>query len=123
MARAAVDLADTSLTMGALIGLGVGIDYALFIVTRCRKALVAGADAAEAVAQAPNTSGRAVIFAGLTVIVALLGMFVVNLGVLTGKVGARDRAQLVVFAYESGLVVAGSDTGRRSDRPDGSLSG
>ena len=75
-----VDLDSTSLTMGALIGLGVGIDYALFIVNRTRKALLSGAPVPEAIATAVNTSGRAVVFAGGTVVVALLGMFVVQLG-------------------------------------------
>ncbi|MBT0771442.1 MMPL family transporter [Kineosporia sp. J2-2] len=79
-----VDLSSNALTMGALIGLGVGIDYALFIVNRHRKALVAGADVPSAVAQALNTSGRAVIFAGLTVMAALLGMYVIGMGILTG---------------------------------------
>ncbi len=79
-----VDLDSTSLTMGALIGLGVGIDYALFIVNRHRKALVEGRSVADAAAQALETSGRAVVFAGMTVVVALLAMAVVGLGVLTG---------------------------------------
>ncbi|MCV2395691.1 MMPL family transporter [Actinotalea sp. M2MS4P-6] len=79
-----MDLDSTSLTMGALIGLGVGIDYALFIVNRFRTALTAGAAVSDAVRQAVSTSGRAVVLAGLTVIVALLGMAVVGLGVLTG---------------------------------------
>nr|AGU11680.1 MMPL family [uncultured organism] len=79
-----VDLSANVITMGALIGLGVGIDYALFIVNRHRKALMAGADVPAAAAQALNTSGRAVVFAGLTVIAALLGMYVLGLGLLTG---------------------------------------
>ena len=84
----------TSLTMGSLIGLGVGIDYALFIVNRHRKVLMAGKSVREAIAVSLNTSGRAVIFAGLTVIIALLGMFVVGLGVLTGM---SQAAALTVF--------------------------
>nr|WP_269329940.1 MMPL family transporter [Kineosporia babensis] len=79
-----IDLSANVLTMGALIGLGVGIDYALFIVNRHRKALLKGLDVPAAAAQALNTSGRAVIFAGLTVIAALLGMYVMGLGLLTG---------------------------------------
>lgn len=95
LASHAVDLAATSLTMGALIGLGVGIDYALFIVNRSRKALLAGSSVPDAISTALNTSGRAVIFAGLTVVVALLAMFVVNLGILTGM--AQAAAVTVVF--------------------------
>lgn len=84
LASHVMDLDTNSLTMGALIGLGVGIDYALFIVNRFRKALMTGASVPESISLALNTSGRAVIFAGLTVMIALLGMFVVNLGILTG---------------------------------------
>ena len=79
-----VTLESTSITMASMMGLGVGIDYALFIVNRTRKELLAGRTVPDAVAQAVDTSGRAVIFAGLTVIVALLVIRVVNLGVLTG---------------------------------------
>ncbi|WP_086664551.1 MMPL family transporter [Lentzea kentuckyensis] len=98
-----VDLAATSLTMGALIGLGVGIDYALFIVNRHRKALLAGTSVPDAIAQAVNTSGRAVVFAGVTVIVALLGMFVVNLGLLTGM--AQAAAVTVAFTVAAAITL------------------
>jgi RND superfamily putative drug exporter len=98
-----IDLADTSLTMGALIGLGVGIDYALFIVNRHRKALMAGASVPEAIAQAVDTSGRAVIFAGITVITALLGMFVVNLGILTGM--GQAAALTVLFTVAAAITL------------------
>jgi RND superfamily putative drug exporter len=80
----AMNIADFAPTLGALIGLGVGIDYALFIVTRFRCALRSGKSAGEAVATAVNTSGRAVLFAGGTVCIALLGMFVLGLGFLDG---------------------------------------
>ncbi|RYV52152.1 MMPL family transporter [Pengzhenrongella frigida] len=98
-----MNLSATSLTMGALIGLGVGIDYALFIVNRHRKALMAGKSVPEAIAQALDTSGRAVIFAGLTVIVALLGMFVVGLGVLTGM--SRAAALTVLFTVAAAVTL------------------
>ena len=98
-----VDLAATSLTMGALIGLGVGIDYALFIVNRHRKALRAGATVGEALTQAVTTSGRAVVFAGGTVIIALLGMFVVGLGLLTGM--AQAAAVTVLFTVAAALTL------------------
>lgn len=90
-----VDLASESITMGSLIGLGVGIDYALFIVDRHRKALLSGASVTEAIESAENTSGRAVVFAGLTVIAALLAMFVVGMGVLTGM--GQAAAVTVLF--------------------------
>ncbi|HWS34721.1 MAG TPA: MMPL family transporter [Actinoplanes sp.] len=95
LASHVMDLAATSLTMGALIGLGVGIDYALFIVNRHRKALQDGASVADGITGALTTSGRAVVLAGATVVVALLGMFVVNLGILTGM--AQAAAVTVVF--------------------------
>ncbi|MEU0559222.1 MMPL family transporter [Dactylosporangium sp. NPDC006015] len=79
-----VTLDATSITMASMMGLAVGIDYALFIVNRTRKGLLAGHSVADAVVRAADTSGRAVVFAGLTVIVALAGIRVVGMGVLTG---------------------------------------
>jgi RND superfamily putative drug exporter len=70
--------------LGSLIGLGVGIDYALFIVTRSRQELKRGASVQDSVTSALNTSGRAVLFAGLTVCVALLGMLILRLSFLEG---------------------------------------
>jgi RND superfamily putative drug exporter len=70
--------------LGALLGLGVGVDYALFIVTRHRRGLEAGLDPEESAVRAVNTSGRAVLFAGGTVCIALLGLLTVNLTFITG---------------------------------------
>jgi RND superfamily putative drug exporter len=67
-----------------LIGLGVGIDYALFIVTRHRQGLLAGWNTERSVVTAVNTSGRAVLFAGITVCIALLGMFALGVTFLYG---------------------------------------
>ena len=67
-----------------LIGRGVGIDYALFIVTRHRQGLLAGWDIESSVANAVNTSGRAVLFAGIIVCIALLGMFALGVSFLYG---------------------------------------
>ncbi|MFE4756110.1 MMPL family transporter [Streptomyces mirabilis] len=94
-----VTLPDTTPTMGALVGLGVGIDYALFIVHRHRKGLMAGMGVAEASAKALNTSGHAVVFAGLTVVVALLGMLTLGVGILSGMaLGAALTVLLTVLA-------------------------
>ena len=71
-------------TLGALVGLGVGIDYALFIVTRHRSGLLEGKAVDRSIGHAVTTSGRAVIFAGGTVCVALLGMLVLGVGFLDG---------------------------------------
>ena len=98
-----LDLSSSSITMGSLIGLGVGIDYAVFIVNRFRKAAAAGVPVPQAVARAVNTSGRAVAFAGATVIVALLGMFVVNLSLLTGM--AQAAAITVAFTVAAALTL------------------
>ena len=67
-----------------LIGLGVGVDYALFIVTRHRQGLFAGHDKDESIVNAVNTSGRAVLFAGIIVCIALLGMFALGVSFLYG---------------------------------------
>jgi RND superfamily putative drug exporter len=79
-----VTVPDFATTLGLMIGLGVGIDYALFIVTRYRENLHAGMDEATATAVAIDTSGRAVVFAGTTVVISLLGMLVMQLGFVTG---------------------------------------
>ena len=70
--------------IASLIGLGVGIDYALFIVTRYRRGLEAGLTTEEATVAALNTSGRTVLFAGTTVCIALLGILVLNFQFLNG---------------------------------------
>ena len=67
-----------------LIGLGVGVDYALFIVTRHRQGLIAGGDVESSIVTAVNTSGRAVLFAGIIVCIALLGMFALGVSFLYG---------------------------------------
>ena len=65
-------------------GLGVGVDYSLFIVTRYRRALQSGLDPQRSAMQALNTSGRAVLLAGGTVCIALLGLLTLGLGPSTG---------------------------------------
>jgi RND superfamily putative drug exporter len=80
------DIPDLAPLLASLIGLGVGIDYALFIVTRHRKGVLRGMDPEESAVTALNTSGRAVLFAGGTVCIALAGMLVTNLRFLDGVV-------------------------------------
>lgn len=82
----ATDIPDLAPLLATLIGLGVGIDYALFIVTRHRRGLQRGLDPEESAVIALNTSGRAVLFAGGTVCIALAGMLVTNLRFLDGVV-------------------------------------
>jgi putative drug exporter of the RND superfamily len=79
-----ITIASIGPTIAALIGLGVGIDYALFIVTRHRNGLRAGLDPEEAAVTALDTSGRAVIFAGGTVAIAMLGLLIVRVSFLSG---------------------------------------
>ena len=77
-------MASFSSELSLLIGLGVGVDYALFIVTRFRQGLKRGLDPESAAVEALDTSGRAVFFAGITVCIALLGMFALGVSFLYG---------------------------------------
>ena len=79
-----MSMPNEATSMVAMIGLGVGIDYALFIVTRFREAMHDGLTIEDAVVEAIDTSGRAVMFAGITVIVALLGLLSIGLSFVTG---------------------------------------
>lgn len=85
--------------MMAMIGLGVGIDYALFIVTRYRQGLAEGRNPRQATAVSLATSGRSVVFAGTTVILSLLGLFILQLPFMRGlAVGAIAAVVLVMLA-------------------------
>ncbi|MEU6480536.1 MMPL family transporter [Streptomyces sp. NPDC047017] len=95
----AMTVADFAPMLGMLIGLGVGIDYALFIVTRHRRGLKRGLTVTEAATSAVATTGRAVVFAGATVCIALLGMLILRLGFLNGvAVAAASTVVLTVAA-------------------------
>jgi RND superfamily putative drug exporter len=116
-----ITLPSVAPELGALIGLGVGIDYALFIVNRHRKALREGADLPSAIATAMNTSGRAVLFAGGTVIVALLGLLILNVGFVSGLgIGAAVTVFLTVMSavtlLPALLALMGRRVLRRSER-------
>jgi RND superfamily putative drug exporter len=98
-----IPLANISPTLAALIGLGVGIDYALFIVTRHRSGLRTGMSVEDSAVRALDTSGRAVLFAGATVCVALLGLLVLRVSFLNGLgIGA---AITVVFSVASAITL------------------
>ncbi|MFI9153951.1 MMPL family transporter [Streptomyces sp. NPDC053367] len=84
------DVPEVAPLLGSLIGLGVGIDYALFIVTRHRRGILRGGQPEDSAVTALNTSGRAVLFAGGTVCIALAGMLVMNLRFLDGVVIATS---------------------------------
>ncbi len=83
--------------LAVMIGLGVGIDYALFILTRFRENYDNLGDVSEAVVQAMDTSGRAVLLAGATVVIALLGMFATSVTFLYGLAIASVVAVLCVL--------------------------
>ena len=102
----AIDIATFSPTLATLIGLGVGIDYALFVVTRHRNAIKAGRDPEAACVRALNTSGRAVLFAGATVIVALLGLFVLGVSFLNGVAVASAIVVLITMTAAVTLIPA-----------------
>jgi len=90
---------DFATTLGVMIGLGVGIDYALFIVTRYREARHRGRDCAAATAEAVDTAGRAVLFAGITVVISLLGMLIMGVSFMNGMaVGASITVLFTMIA-------------------------
>jgi RND superfamily putative drug exporter len=89
------DLSSTTPILAAMLGLAVGIDYALFIVSRFRQELRRGADVGTAVATAVGTAGSAVVTAGLTVVIALTGLFVAGIPFLT-QMGLAAAATIVV---------------------------
>ncbi|WP_225838133.1 MMPL family transporter [Streptomyces sp. NK08204] len=91
----ALDLGTTTSTLASMIGLAVGIDYALFIVSRYRAELAAGREREEAVGRAVGTAGSAVVFAGLTVVIALVGLSVVNIPMLT-KMGVAAAGTVAI---------------------------
>ena len=103
--------------VAGLIGLGVGVDYALFIVTRYREALEGGAGPEEATGTAIATAGRSVLFAGTTVVVALLGLLVMQLRMLSSvAVAASVTVLMTMIASVTLLPALLGFTGRRIDR-------
>ncbi|MBB4982851.1 MULTISPECIES: MMPL family transporter [Streptomyces] len=99
-------VADFAPMLGMLVGLGVGIDYALFIVTRHRRGLKRGRSVAEAAETAVATTGRAVVFAGATVCIALLGMLILRLSFLNGVAIAASLTVLLTVAASVTLLPA-----------------
>lgn len=95
-----LSISTISPTLGALIGLGVGIDYALFIVTRYCRGLQTGSTPEQAVIRAIDTSGRAVIFAGGTVCIALIGLLVLRVSFLSG-IGIAGAIVVIVSVLAS----------------------
>jgi putative drug exporter of the RND superfamily len=92
--------------VASMIGIGVGIDYALFIVTRYREHLHAGLEPEDAVIRAVDSSGRAVIFAGITVIISLLGLYIVALSFVRGLAAASAICVLMMMLASITLLPA-----------------
>lgn len=91
------DVATFAPTLASMIGLGVGIDYSLFVINRFRQAVHAGHDARSAALEAVNTSGRAVVFAASTVVIALLGLFIMRINFFNGLAMAAAGTVLLVM--------------------------
>ena len=92
-------ITDVAPTLGVLLGLGVGIDYALFIVNRHRANVRGGMDVRHSIVAAMDTSGRAVVFAGITVVIALLGLLLTGIEFLGGlAIGATVSVVLTVLS-------------------------
>ncbi|MGY0067915.1 MMPL family transporter [Streptomyces sp. QTS137] len=90
-----LELGSTTSILAMMIGLAVGIDYALFIVSRYRAELAEGREREEAAGRAVGTAGSAVVFAGLTVVIALVGLSVVNIPMLT-KMGIAAAGTVAI---------------------------
>lgn len=92
-----IEMPNFSTQLATMIGLGVGIDYSLFIVTRFRENYANSGDVHKAIVYAMNTAGRAVFFAGCTVIIALMGMFALGVSFLYGLAIAASLAVLMTM--------------------------
>jgi RND superfamily putative drug exporter len=127
-----IDVPDWTLAVAGLIGIGVGIDYALLVLTRFRTALKSGKDRHDAVVEAVTTAGRSVIIAGSTVVIAVLGLFLTGLPYMYGVAISASLAVLTVMLASITLLPALLSylgprvdrlripiLGRRLDRPEG----
>jgi RND superfamily putative drug exporter len=115
----ALDVVNFTPELAAMIGLGVGIDYALFVVTRYRSGLDAGMARDDAIVTAMDTSGRAVVFAGVVVVIAMLGQLLVGVAFLRGPaIGASLTVLLTMLAAITLLPAVLSRLGSGIDRGD-----
>ena len=108
---------DFATQLASMIGIGVGIDYALFIVTRYRQGLEEGFQPEHAVVRAIDTAGRAVVFAGCTVVISLLGLFLMGVDFVNGMaVGTSATVGIVMLASITLLPAILGFAGRTIDR-------
>jgi RND superfamily putative drug exporter len=103
---ALIDVPDWAPSVAAMIGIGVGIDYALLIVTRFRSALERGLAPSEATSEAVATAGRSVLIAGTTVVISMMGLFLMGLTYLYGVALSAIIAVIVVMAASVTLLPA-----------------
>ena len=101
-----LELTETAPTLATMLGLAVGIDYALFILSRHRQNMGDGMQPREAAAQATGTAGSAVVFAGATVVIALVGLLVVNIPFLTVMGLAAAGAVVIAVLIATTLLPA-----------------
>jgi len=101
-----IDVPDWTPVVAGLIGIGVGIDYALLVLTRFRSAMKDGKDRHEAVVEAVTTAGRSVIIAGCTVVIAVLGLALTGLPYMYGVAISASMAVLVVMLAAISLLPA-----------------
>ncbi|MGH1564658.1 MMPL family transporter [Mumia sp. DW29H23] len=112
-----VEMPSFAAPVAAMIAIGVGIDYALLVVTRYREALADGTHPAVAVRLAQTTAGRSVLFAGVTVVIASLGLVLMDLKVITGvALGIAGSVLVTMLAAVTLLPAMLTITGRRIDR-------
>ncbi|MBI4934435.1 MAG: MMPL family transporter [Actinobacteria bacterium] len=112
-----VSTPDFTVQVASMVGIGVGIDYALFIVTRYREATQRGLAPRDALGESIDTAGRAVVFAGTTVVISLLGMLLMRLSFLNGLALGTSTAVLVAVIAAVTLLPAGLGfAGRHLDR-------
>ena len=112
-----IDVPSWTTAVSGLIGIGVGIDYALLVLTRFRTAMLDGKDRHDAVVEAVTTAGRSVIIAGSTVVIAVLGLFLTGLPYMYGVAISASLAVLVVMVAAITLLPALlSYLGTRVDR-------
>jgi putative drug exporter of the RND superfamily len=106
LATRLTSMANVAPQLALMIGLGVGIDYALFIVTRFRESYLSSRDVQRSVIEAMDTSGRAVVLAGATVVIALLGMFATGVTYMYGLAIASALAVLLTMCASLTLLPA-----------------
>jgi RND superfamily putative drug exporter len=106
IARTFIDMPDFTMAAVAMVGIGVGIDYALFIVTRYREGLREGLEPEGAIVRSIDTAGRAVLFAGTTVMISVLGLLLMKLASTKGVAIAISLGVLMTMAAAVTLLPA-----------------